>query len=159
MWLHWEMHHCSRKVNLSLGNTFIKSSLKHGTKEGEHSCWLHFFPPPMCSSNLFCISTLKAMRHTRRLTVRILSGRTTSCPVILQALVRHPLNLPPTSLKTSHTVLRSTCCVIQHATFTLPQPVTPGAVCRTVSFLRLPHPPCSLPPVQFKTFILFRCWY
>lgn len=45
IWLHWEMHHCSRKIILSLGNTFIKGSLKQGTKEGEHGCWLHFFPP------------------------------------------------------------------------------------------------------------------
>lgn len=136
IWLHWEMHHCSRKINLSLGNTFIKDSLKHGTNENEHSCWLHFFPPPMYSSNLSCISTLKAMRHTSWRTVRILSGRTTSCPVILQALVRHPLNLPPTSLRISPTVLWSSM-LPSHC----PQPVMPRARCKTSSFLLLPHSP------------------
>lgn len=143
------MHHCSRKSNLSLCNTFIKDSLKHGTKEGEHSCWLHFFPPPICSSNLCCISTLKAMRHARRLTVRILSGRTTSCPVILQALVRHPLNLPTYLFED-----KSHSPVIQQATFTLP----PSQWCQELGAewhlsFSCHIPPYSLPPVQFKIFI------
>lgn len=94
------------------------------------------------------------MTRARQLTVRILFGRTTSCPVILQALVRHLLNLPPTSLRTSRTVLRSSCCVIQHATFTLP-PASDARSWVQNSVFPSPasSPPCSLPPVQFKTFI------
>lgn len=160
IWLHWQIHYCSWKINLSLGNTFIKGSLKQGTEDGEHSCWLHFFPPLICSSNLFCISTLKAMRHTKQLRTPISFGRTTSCPVIIQALVRNPLNLPPTSLKTSHTVLRSTCCVIQHATFTLP----PVSDARSWVQNSIFPSPASSPHVlclqsSLKPLFLFRCWY
>lgn len=80
------------------------------------------------------------MRHSWWPPVRILSGRTTNCPVIFQALVRHALNLP---LLWRQVTQSNDPFAVQSSTLPsyCPQPVMPRAEDRTLSFLPLPQPP------------------